>query len=320
VWRKARTGGAAAARAFAVSALIATCVVSPFTYDREMADRTILGARPTYGPLTVSAVPNQAALGRLLWVPGIDDGWDPQGLAFAEGDLLVSAYRSDRSGVNRGPCRVFRVDPSTGGETGHFDVPAPCGHAGGLAYGGRGRLYIIDTHTLFEVNLGAAFGTTTPAFRILPLGPGLIGALAASGDGEIWIGTYEQGRPGRIFKYDAAFLETLADGSLLTEAMAVAKLRIPSYAQGAAADPGGDKLWISRSEIAWGSLDRIDAVSGGGEARYSAAGGIEGITFDQAGRLWGVSEAGARHLPLRYPFFPLIFALDTARLEPALVH
>ena len=51
------------------------------------------------------------------------------------------------------------------------------------------------------------------------------------------------------------------------------------------------------------------------------AGGIEGIAFDQGGLLWAVSEAGARHVYDNFlaawvmPFFPLVFAIDPARLE-----
>jgi len=260
-------------------------------------------------------VPNLSAAGPLLWVPGLDEGWDPQGLAVVEDRLLISAYRSDRFGVNRGPCRVFRVDPATGRETGHFDVPPPCGHAGGLAYAGGGTLYITDTHTLFEVDLESAFVAPAPAFRTFPLGSGLRGALAASGRGEIWIGTYEEDRPGRIFKYDRAVLKALADGVVVNEELGSARLTIPSYAQGAAVAPSG-KLWISRSEIGWGSLERLDIASGLIEQRYAVPGGIEGISFDASGQLWAVSEAGARHIPWRYPFFPVIFRLDIERLTP----
>jgi hypothetical protein len=143
----------------------------------------------------------------------------------------------------------------------------------------------------------------------------LRGALAASGRGEIWIGTYEEDRPGRTFKYDRAVLKALADGAVVNEELASARLAIPSYAQGAATTPSG-KLWISRSEIAWGSLERLDIASGLIEQRYEVPGGIEGISFDASGRLWAVSEAGARHIPWRYPFFPVIFRLDIERLTP----
>ena len=66
-----------------------------------------------------------------------------------------------------------------------------------------------------------------------------------------------------------------------------------------------------------GFLDKLDALTWRLEQRYAIAGGTEGIAFDQAGGLWCVSEAGARHLPWHYPFFPLIFRLDPRKLEPA---
>jgi hypothetical protein len=301
---------------FLAFAAIGAGGISPVLRDIDAMDRAVRGTRPSYGPATVSTVPNLSAAGPLLWVPGLDEGWDPQGLTVVEDSLLISAYRSDRFGVNRGPCRVFRVDPATGRETGHFDVPPPCGHAGGLAYAGGGTLYITDTHTLFEVDLESAFTAPAPAFRTFPLGSGLRGALAASGGGEVWIGTYEEDRPGRIFKFDRAVLKALADGVVVNEELASARLTIPSYAQGAATASSG-KLWISRSEIAWGSLERLDIASGLVEQRYAVPGGIEGISFDASGRMWAVSEAGARHIPWRYPFFPVIFRLDVERLTLA---
>ena len=90
-------------------------------------------------------------------------------------------------------------------------------------------------------------------------------------------------------------------------------MTIPSYAQGAALTSSG-KLWVSRSEIGWGSLEKIDINRDRVEERYAAPGGIEGIAFGEAGRLWAVSEAGARHFPWYYPFFPVVFQLDINRL------
>lgn len=299
-------------RKWATLAAIVACGISPALRESDLA---ILGTRPGYGPPRVSAVPNLMAAGPLLWVPGLDGGWNPQGLAVVEGSLLVSAYRSDRFGANRGPCRVFRVDPASGRETGRFDVPPPCGHAGGLAYAGDSTLYIADTRTIFEVDLESAFSNRDPRFRTFALGPGLKGALAASGRGEIWIGTYEEDRPGRIFKYDRSVLRALPDHAVLTRELAAAELVIPSYAQGAAAS--SDELWISRSEIAWGSLEKLDLARGLVVEQYPAPGGIEGIAFDGGGRLWAVSEAGVRRFPGHYPFFPVIFRLDLNRLTPA---
>jgi len=304
-----------AGRIFAALAIIAAYGIAPVSHRLDAINRAILGERPSYGPASVSEVPNLAAIDRLMWMPGLDEGWDPQGLAIADGSLLISAYKSHGAWQSRGPCRVFRVDPKTGRETGHFDVPPPCGHAGGLAYGGGGKLFIADTHTLFEVDLDRAFARPSPDFRIFPLGRGVKGAFAVSGDGEIGIGDYEEDRPAKVFEYDLAVLGSLQTDAALNAGAASAVVPIPSYAQGGAVGPTG-RLWISRSDIGWGFLDKLDAVTGRVKGSYAAPGGIEGIAFDQAGRLWCVSEAGARHLPLRYPFFPLIFRLDPARLTP----
>ena len=114
------------------AAAISACGIAPVWSGRDAAQPAILGTGPSYGSAAVTSVPNLAAAGPLLWVPGLDDWWTPQGLAFAAGNLLISAYRSERFAVNRGPCRVFRVDPASGRETAIPSAGA-CGHAGGLA-------------------------------------------------------------------------------------------------------------------------------------------------------------------------------------------
>ncbi len=281
---------------------------------------TIGGMRPSYGPAIIAAVPNDNAVSRRFWVPGLDAGYNPQGLAVVDGAVLVSAYRSDAYSVNRGPCRVFRLDPESGRETGQVDVPAPCGHAGGLAVAGDDALYIADTKTLFAVPLREAFAGPTPRFRRVALGPGLAGALAVSTPGAIWSGTYKEDGPGALYRFSSEFLSGVHDGETLNVADASARLAIPSYAQGAAFDRDG-RLWVARSRDRWGELARLDPATGAVERRYGVAAGIEGIAFDRAGLMWAVSEAGARHAydnflaALVTPFFPLVFAIDPKCLE-----
>jgi hypothetical protein len=298
-----------------IAAAIGLIGASGVSLDNRAIDPgAIFGTRPTYGPAATGTVPNLAAIDRLIWMPGLDAGWDPQGLAVAQGSLFVSAYRSRRFDQYRGPCRVFRLDPATGRETGHVEVPPPCGHAGGLAYPGDGTLYIADTRTLFAVALDAAFTVGSSAFRSFPLGSGVGGGFAASGRRTVWLGSYAQDHGGKIFEFRTATLDALKAGAAVEAQAAARQLPIPSQAQGAAVDPAG-ALWVARSDIAWGSLDKLDPATGRVMARYPAPGGIEGIAFDPSGRLWAVSEAGARHIPLRYPFFPLVFRLDPARLR-----
>ena len=74
----------------------------------------IVGIAPSYGPKVVSAVPNGAAIVRRIWSPGLDAGYDAQGLAVDGGGIYVSAYRSDSLGVRREPCRVIRIASRNG--------------------------------------------------------------------------------------------------------------------------------------------------------------------------------------------------------------
>jgi hypothetical protein len=224
---------AAAATALVTAAYAAQVVV----LAAEISPAPIAGIAPSYGPKKVSAVPNAAAIVRRIWLPGLDAGYDPQGLAVDDGAIYVSAYRSDSLGVRRGPCRVIRIDVETGGSTGYVDVPSPCGHAGGLAFGGDGMLYVADTHTLFATPLARAFDGRV-RFRRFSLGPGVIGGLAASTPDGIWLGTYEDG-PGRLLRFTAATLARLSDGETLEASQAATVLIIPDHAQGAAIGGGG---------------------------------------------------------------------------------
>jgi len=280
-----------------------------------ISSRDIAGEPPHYGASEVAEVPNEAAIVRRLWSPGLDNGDNPQGLAAFGGAIWIATYRSDSVDQHRGPCRVYRLDPQTGYVAGKFAVPMPCGHAGGLATAGDGTLYVADTHTLFATNLDGEAGN----LRSWPLGPGLVGALAASAKGTIWIGTYREDGQGRLYRFDAAMLTALPNGAPLNAAQSSAQLAIPSYAQGAAFDRDGG-LWVSRSDTHWGELGRLDPASGAVTSRYAIAPGTEGIAYDGM-RLWAVSEAGARHsydhfwAPLVLPFYPLVYALDPARLR-----
>ena len=306
---------AAAFAGLVVLGLAATLPPSPAATGSD----PIHGARPGYGPTTVDAMPNETAIGPRLWMPGLDDWYNPQGLAIVGQSIFVAAYRSDAPRVYRGPCRVFRIDPITGATTGQIDVPPPCGHAGGLAVAGNGRLYVADTRTLFAADMASAFDGLPPRFRAIPLGPGVTGGLAVSGTDAIWLGTYREDGPGRLYRFPTAILDRLPEGTALNVSDAAAQIAIPSHAQGAATDAAG-RLWVARSDLRWGELDRLDAPTGRVEGEYRAPPGIEGIAFDAASRLWAVSEAGARHYydswrGLVLPFYPLIVAIDPARLQ-----
>ena len=130
-----RRGGAIASIILAELALVAGSALA--------ADP--LGTAPTYASRTLGPVPNEQAITRRIWAPGLDDGYVPQGLAVVGAALYVASYHSVDVKQDRGPCRVFRIDMTTGATTGTLDLPASCGHAGGLARGPSGRLLVADT-------------------------------------------------------------------------------------------------------------------------------------------------------------------------------
>ena len=78
--------------------------------------------KPAYLDAVTQGVPNEAAITHRYFTPGLEDGFVPQGLTFADGHVLVAAYRSADPKVNTGPCRVCRIDAATGAPKGAFDI------------------------------------------------------------------------------------------------------------------------------------------------------------------------------------------------------
>lgn len=297
----------------------------------------IVGTPPRYGPGGVGALPNAAAIGPRIWVPGLDEAFVPQGLAVARDDVLVAGFRSADLSVGKGPCRVYRIDAASGQVRGSFALPFPddparygerddCGHAGGLAVAEDGTLFVADTRLLFVTTLDA-FTQPTPTFRKIKLEdksgtPGLKGGLAGFGRGSLWLGASETAGSARLFRFDLGRVKDKPDGQPLGAEDVLSSTPLPTYAQGVAIDPDDGSLWITRSDLGWACLEQRDPATGATLARYELPAATEGIAFGRGRRLWAVSEAGARRfyesLPTRllFPFHPLIYAIDIARLQP----
>ena len=253
------------------------------------------GAPPAYlvgRPL--SKVPNQQAILRRFWAPGLEDGYTPQGLAVAGDQVHMVAY---------GPsgCRLFGLSRHSGALLSMLDVPG-CRHGGGLAALGAGRFVLADTRALFVIEAGAVTA------RIALTGA-LRGSYADFDGRDLWIGSYERDKPGTLWRLP---LDRLARMSL-GEADVVATLAVPARAQGMAFR--GGRLWLSFSGARFGRLAEIDPGTGAEFGSHAMPAGIEDIGFDEDGVLWAVSEAGARRY-LDWPTtFPLVFGIDLSRLR-----
>jgi sugar lactone lactonase YvrE len=275
------------------------------------ASADVLGSKPTYSDRVLSDVPHAAAMSDRIWVPGLDQGYVPQGLTFLEGAVYLGTYRSEDPKQGRGPCRIYRVDPRSGAVTGVLDLPPQCGHAGGLARGRPGQLWVADTREVFEIRLdqqdGGTIGHVVSAMRLTG---DLRGSFATGTADALWLGTYSTELGARLYKVP---FEKLTGTGTLSEQDAVAAVSLPTEAQGAAFDAAG-RLWITRSGSGFGQLLTLDPATGAVMQVLTMPAGIEDISFDPEGGLWAVSEAGSKRWLGWTTFFPILF-----RLQPALL-
>jgi len=278
--------------------------------------RAPLGEPPSY-PITLSApVPNGAAIVRTIWVPELGEGFVPQGLAVVGSDVLLAAYRDDPLHTYPSRCRIYRIAMASGEREGRVDMPAACGHAGGLAYLGDGSLVVADTHRLWRIDLDKAFAAGRAEAALLGtvnLGGELRGSFAAFDGKDLWIGTWSRDPArSRMYRLDPRIFEE-ADGATVDEGRALGSIPVPARAQGAAFDAQGT-LWVSTSDPVSGAIHRIDRATGNALASYRMVSGIEDLAFDGSGHLWAVSEAGARKYLTWSTHFPLVFEVDVAKL------
>lgn len=209
----------------------------------------VLGTPPTYTPKPLSPVPNEGAVTRRIWVPGLDQGFVPQGVSFLDGALYVSGYTSLSTEQGRGPCHLFRIDPVTGQTAGRLDLPPACGHAGGLARGSQKSLFVADTRAVFEIKLdrSSRFSVGT-VVRTIVLAGNLKGSFAAGSADALWLGTYAEQGPGRLHKFPYAALK-----AELRETDAVLSLPLPERSQGGGIRRQGSALGDAELEPIWES-------------------------------------------------------------------
>jgi hypothetical protein len=281
-----------------------------------IGDRT-MGTRPTYLESFTEAVPNAAALTHRIYTPALDDGYVPQGLTAAGGYLFVSSYKPTPDlKANTGPCRVFRIEMATGKPAGGFDIPpGTCTHSGGVAYAGNGKLFLADTFQVFMIDLDKALasGTSAGASKAVKITGLLRGSYATHDGKDAWIGAWTKDQAkARMFRLDPRLFDDY-DGQTVKEDRAVESIPVPLEAQGAAFDKAGN-LWISASNSKFGKLYRLDR-QGNVKAEYAMVPGLEDLTVDDTGRLWGLSESGTRKYLHWETKFPYIFQIDTGKLK-----
>lgn len=277
----------------------------------------VLGKKPSHvwgGP---SSVVNDQAMTRMIWAPGVDDGYVPQGVTWADGAVYLSAYRSTDPKVDRGPCRIFKVDPENGNTLGQFDLPEDCGHAGGLAYAGKGILIAADTRRLYKIDMAAAFPPGNPSNAVmatLALRGEVKGSFVDFDGSSVFVGSFEKDAAKAKGHFLPLSVFETHNGKTVDESAAVRSIPLPQEAQGAAFDKAGN-LWITASSSRFGSLYKLDNKTGRVATSYEMVIGIEDIAFDDDGRLWSVSEAGSLRWQRWSKTFPVLFRVDLGKLK-----
>jgi len=281
------------------------------------AKAAILGTAPTYIAARASAVPNSQAITTMIWAPGLNDGYVPQGITYADGQVLVSSYQSDNPKVGGGPSRVYRLDPASGRSTGQFDLPPTVRHAGGMAYAGQGMLIVSDTRRLYRIDMARAFadGNSDRALRgTISLTGALKGSFVDFREGSILTGAYDKHADGsRVFYLPYKLFDRASDATI-DERAATRSFAVTTLAQGAAFDAQG-YLWLAFSNSKHGLLQKVDPVSGKVLQQHAMVDGIEDMGFDPQGGLWAVSEAGSPRWTKWKTVFPIVFRMDVSKLQ-----
>lgn len=316
-WKAANKTQAAGAAGLAKAGLMALLIA--LTGCASTGTHQPMGTPPTYLDSSTDAVPNAAALGHRIWTPSLDEGYVPQGLTTAGGYLYVSSYKPTPDlKANTGPCRVFRIEAASGKPAGSFDIPAgTCTHSGGLAHVGNGKLFLADTREVFliDVEKALAAGTSVGATKAVKITGELRGSYATFDGQHAWIGTWTKEQPkARMFRLDPRLFDDY-DRQTVKEDRAVESIPVPLEAQGAAFDKSGN-LWVSASNGKWGKLYRLDR-QGNVKAEYPMVAGLEDLSVDESGRLWGLSESGTRKYLHWATRFPYIFQIDVDKLKQA---
>lgn len=278
----------------------------------------ILGTKPSYGDAPPRSYPNQQAITPRIWIPGLDEGWTPQGLALVGKHAIVTAYQDTDD--KKPKCRVFRVELATGKDAGFFDMPEPCRHAGGVTDIGGGYIVVADTRQDWRVDVekaiaaGRAEGATN---GMIKLGRGFGSAFTFFDGKDLWNGVWVReadAADSKIYRLDMALFDR--EGVNVDKDVPLEIVPVPVLAQGGAFDRQGN-LWIAGSEGPKKSyLARVDRKTGAELARYEMPSRIENIVFDKDNRLWAISEAGSRkYHNAKDPDFPFIFEIDVAKLR-----
>ncbi|ANH37197.1 hypothetical protein I601_0748 [Nocardioides dokdonensis FR1436] len=269
--------------------------------------------------LTPLAISTAVCGGR--WLPRMQSGFIPQGVAVSGDTAWVSGY--DPGPVSRRFCRLLKVDLASGelideeapvaGAVGTGPV-VECRHGGGVLLDEHGlwlaespRLWLLDPGSLAVRRVWRLDDPVQGSFSVL------------DGRGRLGLGRFRSpggnpGQPGRPALDWFDLDDVLAPGtSVLDTDLAVGSRSIPRLAQGGmwARIDGRTGLWIASS------VTRCGVLTGPGGVRRAFLPGAEGLAPAGDGTVWAVSESTGRRFAEEggRPVVAPLTLVDTRRFD-----
>ena len=308
------------AGAFAAPLTAAAATVRRKARCNGISHGEVRGAEPVYTRKKLARFPNSNMVCRGLWLPRPRRYFVPQGLAFAAGNTAwISGFRH-RVGYGKRPCRLLRVDLTTGrrvelrgviyGRVGQRPRTY-CRHGGGILARG-GALWVAEKNKLWLVDPKKS-GNVLNARRVWRLRSPVRGSSVVTTGNRIGLVPFQMRGPAYIHWFGIKRLMRTGVLDLAVRSQgrkqlgAASRTRVPTYVQGAAM--AGGRLFVARSNLACGEL-----VTPNGR-RIALVPGAEGIQFRAGDRLWAVSESGAApYAGSRKPLTPAVASFGWGRL------
>mgnify|MGYP001205311457 CR=1 FL=1 len=286
--------------------------------------RDVIGQRPALKARKLSRFANDRAACAGWWLPKVDPGFVPQGLALDGATAWVSGWsKSDR----RFPfqtCRLMQVDLKTGkllryaplvkGKVGRTG-PRVCRHGDGVDITSRGvwltetdRVWLLDPKRVGKKRM------IKRAWRVLDP---MRASVATISGGSLGLASFQKQQPGRLdwFPIEAMMARgaiDLAPGKIPKDArrrlVGSRSQTVPNMVQGLTVAPDG-RIVFSRSVSRCGTLVI-------GKRNLGFLPGAEDIEYDGAGGLWVLSETVASKSLTGgdRPVVPELVRFDVAKL------
>lgn len=282
--------------------------------------RTTRGRRPAITQRYLRTYANDHFACVAMWVPRLDEGFVPQGLALDGHTAWISGHTWDRE-LRHDSCQVMQVDlrsgkllkftPRVRGSVGRLR-PVVCRHGGALALTKDG-VWLIETARIWLLDprrIGKA-DQIKRAWRVIKPAKGSVGAI--NGD-HLVLGGFTNVSKARIDWFSLTDLLTPGRVELRPRerelegpgyVTALKSQPAPSKMQGLQFDPRG-KLVVVRSSPKCGEMQV-------GGSKLAFLPGAEGVAFDRKGHVWALSETTA--LRPTIPLVPSLVRFDSALTE-----